>query len=56
MGLDTQLFFLCDIFAIPKGFIFPNVFSIGDILLTIGAVYLTQKTMVVAESPKNTTL
>lgn len=56
MGPDTQLFFLCDIFAIPKGFIFPNVFSIGDILLTIGAVYLTQKTMVVAESPKNTTL
>jgi len=55
MGPDTQLVLLCDIFAVPKGFIFPNVFSIGDVLLTIGAVYLTQTTMVVAESAKKTT-
>jgi hypothetical protein len=49
MGPDTRLFFLGDIFAIPKGFIFPNVFSIGDILIAIGAVYLIQKTMVVSK-------
>lgn len=52
MGPDTQLFFLCDIFAIPKGFIFPNVFSIGDISIAIGSVYLVQKTMVVSQ-PSN---
>jgi hypothetical protein len=51
MHPGTQLFFLCDIFAIPKGFIFPNVFSIGDVLLTIGAVYLTQKALVVSPHP-----
>jgi hypothetical protein len=45
-GPTTLLPFLGDIFAIPKGFIFPNVFSIGDVLIAIGAVYLLQKTMV----------
>jgi hypothetical protein len=48
MGPNTQLFFLTDIFAIPKGFLLPNVFSIGDVLITIGAVYLIQKTLVVS--------
>lgn len=42
---NTSLFFLGDIFAIPKGFIFPNVFSVGDVLIALGAVYLTQKIM-----------
>jgi hypothetical protein len=46
MGPDTQLFFLTDIFAIPKGFPRSNAFSIGDILIAVGAVWLTQKTMV----------
>ncbi len=46
MGPDTRLPLLCDIFAVPKGFIFPNVFSIGDVCLTLGAVYLIQKTLV----------
>ncbi|MBI5030030.1 MAG: DUF5317 domain-containing protein [Chloroflexi bacterium] len=53
MGPSTQLFFLCDIFAIPKGFIFPNVFSIGDVLIGLGGVYLIQKVLVVA--PKQQT-
>lgn len=46
MGSETVLFFLSDIFAIPHGFIFPNVFSVGDVLIAIGAVILTQKTLV----------
>ena len=45
MGPDTVLFFLCDVFAIPWGFIFPNVFSVGDVLIAIGAVILTQKAL-----------
>ena len=48
MSPETPLAFLADIFAIPKGFILPNVFSIGDILIAIGAVYLIQKGMVVS--------
>lgn len=48
MGPDTVAFFLGDIFAIPKDFIFPNVFSIGDVLIALGAVVLTQKALVVS--------
>ena len=43
---NTQLFFFTDIFAIPKGFPFPNVFSIGDTVIALGAVWLTQQVMV----------
>ena len=43
---NTQLFFLTDIFAIPKEFPRSNVFSIGDTLIAVGAVWLTQKAMV----------
>lgn len=55
MGPDTRLWFLADIFvirfladifAIPKGFPLRTVFSIGDVLIAIGAVYLIQKVMV----------
>ena len=46
MSPGTLVPFLGDIFAIPKGFIFPNVFSIGDVIISIGAVILIQKTMV----------
>ena len=48
MAPETRLAFLADIIAIPKGFVFPNVFSVGDILIAIGAVYLIQKGMVVS--------
>lgn len=46
MGPDTRLVLLCDIFAVPKGLPLPNVFSIGDMFLALGAVYLIQKTLV----------
>jgi hypothetical protein len=45
MGPETVLFFLGDVFAVPRGFIFPNVFSIGDVVIAIGAVILTQKAL-----------
>ncbi len=46
IGPDTRLAFLGDIYAIPRGFIFPNVFSTGDVLIAIGAFYLIQRAMV----------
>ena len=46
MNANIQLFFLTDIFAIPKEFPRSNVFSIGDTLIAVGAVWLTQKAMV----------
>ncbi len=45
-GPETRLVFLADIFAIPSQFIFPNVFSIGDVLIALGAFYLIQRAMV----------
>jgi hypothetical protein len=45
-GPDTRLAFLGDIFAIPRGFLFPNVFSLGDVLIAVGAFYLIQRAMV----------
>ncbi len=48
MSIDTRLFFLTDIFSIPKGFSFPNVFSLGDVLIAIGMLYFVQKTLVVS--------
>ncbi len=47
MGPDTRLGFLGDIFAIPKEIFFSNIFSIGDVLIAAGAVYLIQKALVV---------
>ncbi len=52
MGPDTRLAFLGDIFAIPKQVPFSNVFSIGDVLITLGAIYLIQKVLVVPNSSK----
>lgn len=34
---DAKLWFLGDVFAIPAGIPFANVFSIGDVLLVLGA-------------------
>ncbi|HEX7588567.1 MAG TPA: DUF5317 family protein [Anaerolineae bacterium] len=51
MGPETILSFLGDIFAIPRGFIFSNVFSIGDVVIAIGAVILTQKALLSSTTP-----
>jgi hypothetical protein len=53
MGPETVAFFLGDVFAIPKGFIFPNVFSLGDVLIALGAVVLTQRALVGSIPPPN---
>jgi len=45
MGAETPLFFLGDVFAIPKQIPFHNVFSIGDGIIVIGAAYLLQIAM-----------
>ncbi len=42
----TRLGFLGDILAIPRGFPFPNVFSIGDVLIAVGAFHLIQRAMI----------
>jgi hypothetical protein len=51
IGPETVLSFLGDIFAIPRGFIFANVFSIGDVVIAIGAVILTQKGLLPSTTP-----
>ena len=48
MGPETRLAFLGDIFAIPRGIPFSNVFSIGDVLIAIGAVYLIQRVLLLS--------
>jgi lipoprotein signal peptidase len=48
MGPDTRLPFLGDIFAIPRGIPFSNVFSLGDVLIALGTVYLIQRVLVVS--------
>lgn len=37
IGEGTRLAFLADIFALPKAYPFPRIFSIGDVVLGIGA-------------------
>ncbi len=50
MGPDTWLFWLGDMFAIPNIFLFANVFSIGDILIAVGAFVLIQTMMLSSET------
>jgi hypothetical protein len=36
---DPELLFLGDVFAVPESWPFSNVFSVGDVLVALGAVY-----------------
>jgi len=45
MGPHTRLWWLGDIFAIPAGLPFANVFSIGDVLLGLGILMLVPALM-----------
>lgn len=36
---DTHLWFLSDIFVIPRPFPWPTAFSIGDVLITVGVLF-----------------
>ena len=42
---DVRLWLLTDILPLPQGFPFANVYSIGDVLLTIGAAILCYRTI-----------
>jgi len=50
-GPDTSLAFFGDIFAIPKGIPFPNVFSVGDLFIAMGGAYLIFKAMTAPPQP-----
>ena len=39
MDESTRLWYLGDIFAIPRGFPLANVYSIGDVLIALGAAW-----------------
>ena len=40
---NPQLGFLGDVFAIPAGWPLSNVFSVGDVVIVIGATYLAHR-------------
>ena len=42
---ETRLYYLTDIFALPKPFPLANVFSVGDILIALGAMYFLQRVL-----------
>ncbi|MFQ5854937.1 MAG: DUF5317 domain-containing protein [Anaerolineae bacterium] len=42
---ETRLYFLGDIFAIPKEIPLANVFSAGDVLIALGAMYFLQRVL-----------
>lgn len=48
IGPETRLASLSDIFAIPQPIIFANVFSVGDVLITLGAMYLVYRATLVS--------
>lgn len=46
MDESTRLWLLCDIFALPKSWPMANIFSIGDVLISLGGVIFVQRTLV----------
>lgn len=46
----TTLWWLSDIFVLPPPFPIPSVFSLGDLMIALGAFWLIQQTMVVKKS------
>lgn len=50
-GEQVRLWVLTDIFPIPAGIPFAAVYSLGDILLTIGVAILCHRTMLTPPSP-----
>ena len=51
MSDSSRLWFLCDIFALPRSWPMANVFSIGDLLIILGGIVFTQSILV----PSSTT-
>ncbi|MCA1553851.1 MAG: DUF5317 domain-containing protein [Chloroflexi bacterium] len=46
MTSATPLWFLSDLFPTPRALPFANVFSIGDLLITLGGIIFIQRTLV----------
>ena len=46
MNESTRLWFLCDIFAVPRSWPLANMFSIGDVLIGLGGVVFIQRSVV----------
>lgn len=42
---ETRLYYLTDIFALPKEVPLANVFSIGDVFIALGAMYFLQRVL-----------
>ncbi len=51
IGPHTRLWFLGDVFALPQGVPLANVFSVGDVLLALGAVVLVPALMGARPAP-----
>lgn len=51
-GEQVQLWVLTDIFPIPAGIPFAAVYSLGDIILTVGVAILCYRTMLAPASPE----
>lgn len=54
-GPETKLYFLSDIFLMPFGIMITRVFSIGDVILTIGGVVFVWTCLKPARSGKKIT-
>ncbi|MHB1134635.1 MAG: DUF5317 domain-containing protein [Chloroflexota bacterium] len=52
----TRLLPLCDIFAIPAGWPLATAFSVGDVLISVGAAWLVAATMHAAPASRVSTL
>ena len=47
---DANLAFLGDVFALPEGLPFANVFSVGDIILLVGGYFLVSRACITTGS------
>jgi len=50
MDENSRLRFLCDIFALPKSWPLANIFSVGDVLVSLGGVVFIHKILAHSES------
>ncbi len=52
---ETKLWLLSDVFVLPRPFPVPSVFSVGDVLVALGAFFLIQSAMLGQHSPAGPT-
>lgn len=54
-GEQTNLWILTDIFPLPAGIPYAGVYSLGDIILTVGIAILCYRTMLARPTPRSQT-